>query len=138
MHFFQRREISLLQSAGHSANYYELKKIINIEGYGIFPRGNNYILYLSTAYDTRFQEIHKKAWEIFEESSFFDKTHYHHTSYIPYLTIPLINQNGDIAMKVLKELMKEGLANISLNNTKIGYLTANLDMPKVYYSKELL
>ena len=113
------------------------KNVIKIEGYGIFQRGDNYILYLSTAYDTRFQEIHKKAWQIFEESSFFDKTHYHHTSYIPHLTIPLINQNIDIAMNVLKELMNRGLSNIVFNNTKIEYLTANLSDPKVYYSKEL-
>lgn len=114
------------------------KKIIKMESYGIFQRGDIYILYLSTAYDTRFQEIHKKAWEIFEESSFFDKTHYHHTSYIPHLTIPLINQNIDIAMNVLKELMIEGLANIVFNNTKIEYLTANLNDPQVYYSKEMI
>lgn len=126
---------SLYSKIDNLANQFS-KNIIKIEGYGIFQRGDNCILYLSTPYNTRFQEIHKKAWEIFGNYS-FRKEHYHYSSFIPHLTIPLINQNIDTAMQVLKELINEGLANIVLNNTKIEYLTANLDSPEVYYSKEL-
>jgi 2'-5' RNA ligase len=113
------------------------KRNIKIEGYGIFQRGDNCILYLSTSYDTEFQKVHKKAWEIFNGYQ-FNKELYHYSSYVPHLTIPLTNTDIDTAMKVLKELMKNDLSNIILNNIKIGYLTANLKNPELFYSQELL
>ena len=112
------------------------KRIIKIEGYGIFQKEENCILYLSTAYDTEFQKVHNKAWEIFQDYPFIEDK-YHYSSYVPHLTIPLIDTNIDTAMEVLKELIKNGLSNIDLHNNKIGYLTANLDNPEVFHSHDL-
>ena len=113
------------------------KNLIKIEGYGIFQRGDNCILYLSTAYDTKFQEIHKDIWNRLKKYDWITE-HYHFTSYVPHLTIPLINSNYDTAVQVLSELLKSNLTEIILNNNSISYLTGNYANPKVYYSKELI
>ena len=113
------------------------KRQFKIEGYGIFKREDNFILYLSTAYDTKFQEIHKDIWNRLKKYDWITE-HYHFTSYVPHLTIPLINSNYDTAVQVLSELLKSNLTEITLNNSAISYLTGNYANPKVYYSKELI
>lgn len=111
------------------------KKIKEVNGFGIFKRGERHILYLCVSYDIDMQTIHKQLWEELSHLN-WTREHYHYSSFIPHITIPILNQDMNTAMQVLTELLQSNISETTLIVDQLAYLTANYDTPKVYYKKD--
>ena len=110
----------------------------NIDGFGIFKTKSNYALYHVIANDENMQNIHKMLWDNLDgKVPDYERELYHYSSFIPHVTIPIINSNKTTVLKVLDEMMKLSPKTIKIKISYLTYLTGNLNEPKVYYKKPL-
>lgn len=110
----------------------------NVDGFGIFKAKSKYVLYHVIANDENMQSIHKMLWDNLDgKVPDYERDLYHYSSFIPHVTIPIINSNKTTVLKVLDEMMKLSPKPINIKISYLTYLTASLNEPKVYYKKPL-
>ena len=108
----------------------------SLDGFGIFKTKTNYALYHVIANDENMQSIHKMLWDNLDgKVPDYDRDLYHYSSFIPHVTIPIINSNKTTVLKVLDEMIKLSPKTIKIKISYLTYLTGNLNEPKVYYKK---
>ena len=110
-----------------------------LEGIGIFKKSDKkYVIYFSLAYDFKMQKIHKELWDKLDGViPDYDRKNYHYKSFIPHITIPVINPNKTTVYKILDELLKIDIKKIKIKINNLSYLTGNLNSPQIYYKKNL-
>lgn len=118
------------------------KKItVSFEGIGIFYKGNNkWNLHFNTPYNTHIQKIHKEVWKELEGKILtLQKEHYHHTSFIPHISIPVKKKknNKTIIMNVMKYMLDFNFREISMEIDKVSYIYGSMTTPQIYYAKKL-
>tara|TARA_Y100000022_G_C13186391_1_gene345934 strand:- start:300 stop:854 length:555 start_codon:yes stop_codon:yes gene_type:complete len=110
----------------------------SLDGFGIFKNNKKYALYHVIPNDQNMQNIHKMLWDNLDQKvPDYERDLYHYSSFIPHVTIPIINSNKTNVIKVLEEIMKLTNKNINIKISHLTYLTGNLTEPNVYYKKAL-
>ena len=114
---------------------------INLEGIGIFPKGDNkYNLHFKVAYNETMQKIHKEIWrELGKKINIKQKDHYHPSSFISHVSIPIIKKrnNKTVVMKIANQILNYDVREIKLDIKYLSYINGNLEKPSVYYKNKL-
>jgi 2'-5' RNA ligase len=117
---------------------YKINKF-NIEGIGIFPNKNKFNLHFIVAYNKNMNKIHQEVWkELNGKIETIEKDHYHPSSFVPHITIPIVKQsnNKTLLLKIQNELLNYDIRSIKLSAEYLSHLTGNLNTPKVYYKSK--
>jgi 2'-5' RNA ligase len=114
---------------------------INLEGIGIFQKGNNrYNLHFNISYNLAMQKIHKELWKELEGKIVtIEKNHYNPLTFIPHISIPIRKKknNKTVVIKIMKQILDFDLKSIELKADKISYIYGNLERPQIYLAKYL-